>query len=47
MPVKCPPDHPCAKFGGMAKAFEIHFRFMHTESVFKAMQKEFEKVGLF
>ena len=48
MPAKCPPDNPCAKFGGMAKAFEIHFRFMHTESVFEEVKKHaFDKIGMF
>ena len=48
MPPKCPPDHPCAKFGGMAKAFEIHFRFMHTESVFREVKAQaFDKIGMF
>ena len=46
--VKPPPGSPTTKFKGMSKAWEFHFRFMHSESIFgEVKSKIFDSIGMF
>ena len=46
--VKPPPESVTNKFKGLSKAWEFHFRFMHTESIFVEIKKRcFDQMGMF
>lgn len=45
---KAPPESPTHKFKGMSKAWEFHFRFMHTPSIWAEVQKRcLDLIGMF